>query len=74
VWWGLFGPSGLPQPIVKRLNTELNAVLVTPEIKDLLTREGAIAQPGSPEALGSLVQGDLARWTSLIKTEHIQTE
>lgn len=74
VWWGLFGPSGLPQPIIKRLNTELNAVLASPEIKDLLTREGATAQPGTPEALGNLVQSDLTRWTTLIKDEHIRTE
>lgn len=74
VWWGLFGPAGLPAPEVNRLNAELNAVLAMPDVRALLAREGATPQPGTPEALGNLVQSDLVRWTKLIKDKHIQTE
>lgn len=74
VWWGLFGPGGLPAPIVKRLNAELNTILALPDVRELLAREGATPQPGAPEALGNLVQSDLARWTQLIKDKQIQTE
>ena len=74
VWWGVFGPAGLPAPIVKRLNSELNAILALPEMQQMLARSGATARPGTPEALGALVSTDLGRWTKLIQSEHIVTE
>src|SRR5690606_14865114 len=29
-WMGLFGPAGTPEPIVAKLNTEINAILSDP--------------------------------------------
>jgi tripartite-type tricarboxylate transporter receptor subunit TctC len=74
VWWGLEAPARLPEPIVKRLNTELNAVLAAPEVHDLLAREGATPRPGTPQAFGDLIRSELGRWTKLIQERHIQTE
>ena len=34
VWQGILAPAGTPQPIVEKLNTEINAVLKTPEVQD----------------------------------------
>ncbi|WP_425321773.1 tripartite tricarboxylate transporter substrate-binding protein [Cupriavidus alkaliphilus] len=47
-WRGLLAPRGLPVPILARLNSELNAVLATPEASELLARDGAKVRPGSP--------------------------
>src|SRR3546814_17334208 len=32
VWYGAFGPAGLPADIVKRLNAEINKALKDPEV------------------------------------------
>lgn len=74
VWWGILGPAKLPPPLLKRLNTELNAVLNQPDVREVLEREGASPRPGTPEEFGNLIRFDLARWTKLIKDAHIQTE
>jgi tripartite-type tricarboxylate transporter receptor subunit TctC len=73
-WWGLLGPAGLPAPIVKRLNDELNAVLGTPEIVDVLARDGATPRPGAPDAFRKVISSDVARWSKLIKEARISTE
>ena len=73
VWWGLLGPAGLPAPIVKRLNTELNAVLTLPDVKESLYREGALEHPGTPEEFGDLIATEFVRWKELIRDAHIQT-
>ena len=39
-WFGVFGPKGLPQDIVQRLNTEINAVLKKPEFRERLKTLG----------------------------------
>lgn len=74
VWWGILGPAKLPPAVVKRLNSELNAVLAMPDVRELLEREGCSPRPGTPEAYGSLISADLARWTKLIKDAHIQVD
>ena len=74
VWWGVLGPAKLPPAVLKRLNTELNAVLAMPDVRDVLEREGCSPRPGTPEAYGSLIRADLTRWAKLIKDAHIQVE
>lgn len=74
VWWGLLGPAGLPEPVLKKLNEELNAVLALPEVRDLLSREGAAPQPGTSEEFRSLIRSELVRWVQLIKDANIQME
>ncbi|HSW21112.1 MAG TPA: tripartite tricarboxylate transporter substrate-binding protein, partial [Ramlibacter sp.] len=74
VWFGLLGPARMPAHVVTRLNQELNAVLAQAEVRDLLKREGARAQPGTAEEFANLVRADLARWTQLVKERNIQVE
>jgi tripartite-type tricarboxylate transporter receptor subunit TctC len=71
-WWGVLGPARLPMPRVQRLSNELNAVVVSPDFRELLTREGATARAGTPEAFGKHMQSELARWSRLIKDANIQ--
>ncbi|GAB2888420.1 Bug family tripartite tricarboxylate transporter substrate binding protein [Paralcaligenes ginsengisoli] len=73
-WFGLFGPAKMPTAIVKRLNTELNAVLEMDDVKKHLALEGATATPGTPQALGELVRSELERWRSLIKEADIHLQ
>jgi tripartite-type tricarboxylate transporter receptor subunit TctC len=73
-WWGLLGPAGLSAPIVKRLNDELVSILISPEAKDLLARDGAIPQPGRPDEFGSLIRTDVPRWRKLIQEAHITAD
>jgi tripartite-type tricarboxylate transporter receptor subunit TctC len=73
VWWGLLGPAGLPAPIVKRLNAELNAVLKLTDVQESLYREGALGHPGTPEEFGNLIASEFVRWKELIRDAHIQT-
>lgn len=73
-WWGIFGPGKLPAPMVAKFNQELNAVLELPEVRDALGREGAIRQPGTPDALGQRMRSELNTWTNLIKATGIRLE
>ncbi|MDM0022234.1 Bug family tripartite tricarboxylate transporter substrate binding protein [Variovorax saccharolyticus] len=73
-WWGLLGPSGMPQAVVKRLNEELNWALSQPDIRDLLARDGAVPKPGTPEDFRKLIAFELDRWNKLVKDANIKTD
>ncbi len=74
VWWGLLGPARMPAPVLKRLNDELNAVLGLPDVREILSREGATPQPSSPEEFRNLIRSDIGRWAKLIKDAGLQLE
>jgi tripartite-type tricarboxylate transporter receptor subunit TctC len=65
-WWGMFGPAGLPQPIVGRLNTELVRILKTPEVQKTFATLGVDAANSTPEELAALVRSEVPRYAKLI--------
>jgi tripartite-type tricarboxylate transporter receptor subunit TctC len=73
-WWGLNAPAGTPAPVVARLNAVLNATLADAEMRDYLAREAAVATPGTSEAFGRLISGEVARWSALVLEPTAKTE
>ncbi|MEK8052749.1 tripartite tricarboxylate transporter substrate binding protein [Ideonella sp. DXS22W] len=74
-WNGLFGPAGLPAPIVERVNTELQAVLAEKEVQEQLAALGFEVWPSkTPAEFATYVQDQLTHWTDLIKRAGIRPE
>ena len=71
---GLFAPARLPPPIVARLNTEVRAILGSPEMVERFTAQGMKARPSTPEELAARVARDLALWKSVIAAAGIKPE
>ena len=71
---GLWGPAGLPPPIVQRLNSEANRVLQSPETREAMAKLGVEPVGGSPEEFGATVQRDIARWSEVIKRGNIKPQ
>ena len=73
-WWGLVGPAALPQPIIARLNKELNAILASPETQKRMEGEGAVAMPMTPAEFGKLIVSETDRWGKVVKEAGIKAE
>jgi tripartite-type tricarboxylate transporter receptor subunit TctC len=73
-WWGLMAPTGTPAEAIRRLNTELNAILAEPDTRETLTRFAATPKPGTAEEFGRLNTFEVARWSKLIKDAGIKVE
>ena len=74
-WNGIFGPAGLPRPIVDRINTEVLAILSEKEVQDRLAVVGFEVMPSaSPEMFARYVADQLALWSRLIKLAAIKPE
>jgi tripartite-type tricarboxylate transporter receptor subunit TctC len=66
-WLGLFAPAGTPEPLVRRLNVETNAVLDTPEVHDRLLRQGAEPATATVEGFARIVADDVVRWAEVVR-------
>ena len=74
-WNGIFGPAGLPKPIVERISSEVIAILAEKEVQDKLAIVGFEVMPSaSPEQFSKYVADQLAMWTGLIKQAGIQPQ
>jgi tripartite-type tricarboxylate transporter receptor subunit TctC len=69
-----FGPPGLSEAIKKRLNSEINAILTTPEIVARLAAAGIRARPSTSEELARRIADDSAMWKSVITMQSIKAD
>ncbi len=67
VWYGAFGPAGMPKPIVDRLNGEISRILFLPDVKAKMASIAVEVAQMTPEELGALTRRDAERWGNLIK-------
>lgn len=70
-WVAVFGPDGIPDEIVSKLNAEVNAILETPEISKRLLEVGVEPLGGTPEELGTFVANEIETYRKVIETAGI---
>ena len=73
-WYGITGPANMPEPIVRKLNAELNKILASPEFAEQMASEAMTLMPMSPEQFNTYVKEDIARWTKVAKDRKIEIE
>ena len=74
-WNGIFGPAGLPKPVVDKLNQELQEVLADKEVQKSLAQLGFETWPTrTPEEFAKYVAEQLAHWSTLVKQAGIRAE
>ena len=71
VWFGLFAPAGTPAPIVQKLNNQMNSILVMPDVKQAFAKLGFEPGGGASDALAQRVNGEIKKWTALVKEKNI---
>ncbi len=74
LWVALFAPAKTPAAIVAKLHDGVAAIAQLADMQQRLVALGAVVQTSTPAELASLVRGDLAKWTALIKQAGITTE
>ena len=67
VWFGIHVPTATPQPIVDKLNTQLNQMLRLPEVRARLDEFGMLPLPGPAAELDAIQDTDRARFGPLVK-------
>lgn len=73
-WFGVFGPAGLPQPIVDKVNAALNRALRNPEVLLQLAKLGFDPGGGTPEDFRKKMAAESAMWKRVIEDGKITLE
>jgi tripartite-type tricarboxylate transporter receptor subunit TctC len=73
-WNGLFGPPGLPQPIVQRLLPELQRIGRLPDVIERIKLLGGQIVTSGPDVLAARVRADIAKWRELSARANIRID
>jgi tripartite-type tricarboxylate transporter receptor subunit TctC len=74
LWWGIFVAAKTPRAVVDRLNTETHKALAAAEMKKRFAAFGAEPSPMTAEAFSTVVKGEIAKWSKVIKDANIKPE
>src|SRR4051794_26844095 len=74
LYYGLVAPSGMPRPIVDKLNKALRDALGSDEVKKQLGNDGTEITPGTPEDYVDFIDKDEKKWSQLVKASGVEQE
>jgi tripartite-type tricarboxylate transporter receptor subunit TctC len=70
-WNGLAAPRGTPQPVIDKLNAEVNKILAAPGFQQHLQALGGHAEGGSSQKFADHVQAQILKWRGVIRAARI---
>lgn len=74
VWFGIVGPAEMPPAIVRKLNTELNAILKMDDVKRRFEDQAVEPIGGTPSQFADHIRAEIEKWAKVVKDANIQPE
>jgi len=74
LWWGVWGPPGMPADVVARVNADLQKILVSPDVKEIFLREGAEATLMSQPEFARTIASEIEQWKKIASKAGIKPE
>lgn len=73
-WYGFMAPAAVPDPIVARLDSEINRALKDPDMRQKLLAQGMEPIPGSAAEFGKFIYAEMEKWSEVIRNAGIKGE
>lgn len=73
-FFAAFGPAGLPQDVVQKLNKAINEAAKSKDLTERFSAMGFETQPGTPAMLENKIKLETAKWAKAIQDAGMQPE
>lgn len=73
-WFGVGAPKDTPQPVIEKLNIEINNGLANPKLRQQLIDMGGVIISGAPADFGRLIADETERWAKVVKFSGAKVE
>ncbi|HSA89979.1 MAG TPA: tripartite tricarboxylate transporter substrate binding protein [Burkholderiales bacterium] len=73
-WFGAVAPSGVPNEIINRLNSEIKAALSAPDVRERALSAGAEPFPTSPQEFAAYIREETRKWGEVVKAANIKLQ
>lgn len=73
-WFALLASPGVPRDVQMKINAEALKVLAMPDVKEKLAKLGLDPNPGTPEALATMIQAETGKWAKVVQASGARLE
>lgn len=73
-WHALYAAKGTPAAVVAKLNSELNRVLASPDVKEQMLTQGAEVWSSTPQEARDYLQTEITKWAKVVATAGVKAE
>ncbi len=73
-WYAIYAPAKTPADVVGKLNTTVNEIMASAEIKQRLDQFSVIVRTGTPAYLAEWTKSEIDKWARLSKAAGIEPE
>jgi len=71
-WFGLMAPIKTPHDIIARLNSEVDKILASPDLKKRFLNSGLEPRGGSPQVFAEFIQEEIKKYASVVKLAKVR--
>jgi len=72
--FGLMAPAGTPAPIVDKVYQQAARIAAMDDVREKLGQLGFTTTADSPDAFGTIIKADIAKWAEVIRAANIKSE
>ncbi len=73
-WLGFVVPSGTPQSVIDKRNTDLNRMLHEDEVQKAFAAQGVVPDGGTPAQFRGFIDGQMALWKKVVSDRNITVD
>ena len=73
-WNGVAAPLRTPPAVIERLNREINAAVLLPDVRERLLALGVDPKGSTPEGLRNVLVSEIGKWRKVIETAKIEKQ
>jgi len=73
-WFGILAPVATPKEIVEKLSAELGRIMVLPEIRESLLRQGVDVFVSTPDKFAAYMKADLKKYDEIVTAANIKAK
>jgi len=74
LWFGLWGPAGMPADLVNRINADVRKALKDPAVQDRLVKGGNETYDMSPQEFARMVREHIDDYTRVIRAAGVKPQ
>ena len=73
-WFSIYAPTGTPQPVVDKVNADINKIVMTPDLVARFAELGVYPKTGTPKQLGEFVTEQRGVWKKVVTDLKLQAQ
>ena len=73
-WFGIMAPAGTPREVIAKLNADIQKGLESPEVKEIITKQGGEVMGSTPEQMAAQIKSDRQKWGRVIRESGAKIE